>query len=357
MNIIALNSSKNWGGNERWLTSALNGLSRRGHQIHLIKRNKTDHWNGLSSSIETIDAPFTNELSIKTKAIIQNLIKKCNSDILLSTKRKDYVIGAQVKNKANISHVMRLGISRPILKRDIIQRYIISKRVDGIIVNAQSLKSELFNYSFIKNNFNSDKIKCIYNGYDILEGKPTNFNKIKSTLLIRCAGRLTVHKGYDILLSSLNKIKDLNTKYLLEIAGEGPEQKRLEALIKEYNLEPRCKLVGEKKDIVSFFNEADLVVIPSRSEGIPNTLFEAWMVKKPVIATNAGGISEVVDNMKDGIVCEPHSEDLMNVLKNYINNIDDFKEMGLKGYNKLIQSFSMEKMISSLEVYLKGLSG
>ena len=85
MNIIALNSSKNWGGNERWLTSALNGLSSRGHQIHLIKRNKTDHWNGLSSSIGTIDAPFTNELSIKTKAIIQNLIKKCNSDILLST--------------------------------------------------------------------------------------------------------------------------------------------------------------------------------------------------------------------------------------------------------------------------------
>ena len=114
--------------------------------------------------------------------------------------------------------------------------------------------------------------------------------------------------------------------------------------------------MGEKKDIVSFFNEADLVVIPSRSEGIPNTLFEAWMVKKPVITTNAGGISEVVDNMKDGIVCEPHSEDLMNVLKNYINNIDDFKEMGFNGYNKLVQSFSMEKMISSLEAYLKGLS-
>ena len=70
-------------------------------------------------------------------------------------------------------------------------------------------------------------------------------------------------------------------------------------LINNYNLESHCKLVGEKKDVVSFFSEADLVVIPSRSEGIPNTLFEAWMAKKPVIATNAGGTSEVVDNMKD----------------------------------------------------------
>ena len=219
MNIVALNSSKNWGGNERWLTTALNGLSSRGHQIHLIKRHNTDHWNSLSSSVNVIEAPFTNELSIKTKAIIRNTIKERNSDILLSTKRKDYVLGAQIKKKNNISHIMRLGISRPILKRDVIQRYVISKKVDGIIVNAQSLKSELLNYSFIKSNFNTDDIGCIYNGYDITNSKTPKSKKIRSTLLIRSAGRLTIHKGYDILLSALNSINDLQTKYTLEIAG------------------------------------------------------------------------------------------------------------------------------------------
>ena len=144
----------------------------------------------------------------------------------------------------------------------------------------------------------------------------------------------------------------MQTKYTLEIAGEGPEEKRLKALINNYNLESHCKLVGEKKDVVSFFSEADLVVIPSRSEGIPNTLFEAWMAKKPVIATNAGGTSEVVDNMKDGIICEPNSENLMNALKKYLNNRSDYKEIGLNGYNKLVQSFSMDKMTRNLEQYL-----
>ena len=138
MNIVALNSSKNWGGNERWLTTALNGLSSKGHQIHLIKRHNTDHWNSLSSSINVIEAPFTNELSIKTKAIIRNTIKERNSDILLSTKRKDYVLGAQIKKKNNISHIMRLGISRPILKRDVIQRYVISKKVDPCLSETYS---------------------------------------------------------------------------------------------------------------------------------------------------------------------------------------------------------------------------
>ena len=110
MNIVALNSSKNWGGNERWLTTALNGLSTRGHQIYLIKRHNTDHWNSLSASINVIEAPFTNELSIKTKKIIRNTIKERNSDILLSTKRKDYVLGAQIKNKNNISHMLMVNL-------------------------------------------------------------------------------------------------------------------------------------------------------------------------------------------------------------------------------------------------------
>ena len=88
MNIVALNSSKNWGGNERWLTTALNGLSSRGHQIHLIKRHNTDHWNSLSASINVLEAPFTNELSIKTKKIIDHysdciLVQVFSSNLML----------------------------------------------------------------------------------------------------------------------------------------------------------------------------------------------------------------------------------------------------------------------------------
>ena len=354
MNIVALNSSKSWGGNERWLTTALNGLNQKGHSVYLIIRNRTNHWNSLNASIETIEAPFTNELSFKTKSIIKNTIKNKSIDILLSTKRKDYVLGAQIKNKMNIYHIMRLGISRPILKRDIIQRYIISNMVDGIIVNAQSLKKELLSYSFIKNNFNPSKICCIYNGYDTPSIKFHNLDKNRQNILIRAAGRLTTHKGYDILLSSLNLIKNLNVEYKLEIAGDGSLKRELEATIKRYNLQSQCELVGKKNDIVNFFSKADLVVIPSRSEGIPNTLFEAWMSKKPVITTNVGGISEVVDNMKDGIVCEPNSAHLKEALERFFNNSHDFKKMGLNGYNKLIQSFSMEKMTINLEQYLKG---
>ncbi len=167
MNLVALNSSKKWGGNERWLRTAMNCLAENGHFISLVARSNVSHWNNLHPSINIIEAPYTNELSIKTKSIIRKIIAVNDIDIMLSTKRKDYILGAQIKNRANVFHVMRLGISRPILKRDFIQRYIISNQVDGIIVNALALKNELLSYGFINNNFDSDKIACIYNGYSI----------------------------------------------------------------------------------------------------------------------------------------------------------------------------------------------
>ena len=347
MNFVVLNSSKNWGGNERWLTTAVNGLAERGHTINLIIRKNVSHWEKIHPSINLIEAPFTNELSIKTKSIIKELIDS-KTDILLSTKRKDYILAAQIKYSNQITHIMRLGISRPILKRDFIQRYVLSHMVDGIIVNAEALKSELLKYDFIHKNIHIDKIKCIYNGYALSSSKKEqNINKV-SSFCIRSAGRLTTHKGYDMLLKSL---KNLREDIYLEIAGDGPEYSALNSMIKKNNLQKKCKLVGDKKNTIDFFAGADLIVIPSRSEGIPNTLFEAWSVKKPVIATNVGGVSEVVDHKKDGLICEPSVDSIYATISDYIKKQEDYNRLGESGYKKLNDSFSMDRMIDNLENY------
>ena len=347
MNFVVLNSSKNWGGNERWLTTAVNGLAERGHTINLIIRKNVSHWKKIHPSINLVEAPFTNELSIKTKSIIKELIDS-KTDILLSTKRKDYILAAQIKYSNQITHIMRLGISRPILKRDFIQRYVLSHMVDGIIVNAKALKSELLKYDFIHKNIHIDKIKCIYNGYALSSSKKEqNINKA-SSFCIRSAGRLTTHKGYDMLLKSL---KNLREDFYLEIAGDGPEYSALNSMIKKNNLQKKCKLVGDKKNTIDFFAGADLIVIPSRSEGIPNTLFEAWSVKKPVIATNVGGVSEVVDHKKDGLICEPSVDSIYATISDYIKKQEDYNRLGESGYKKLNDSFSMDRMIDNLENY------
>ena len=73
MNIIILNSSKQWGGNERWLISLANGLIKKKHSVFLCIRKGSQHWKNLDEKIKILEAPFTNELSIKTKMILYQI--------------------------------------------------------------------------------------------------------------------------------------------------------------------------------------------------------------------------------------------------------------------------------------------
>ena len=168
------------------------------------------------------------------------------------------------------------------------------------------------------------------------------------SFIVRSAGRLTAHKGYDMLIESL---KNFTTDYCLEIAGEGPEYSALDDLINQYGLQNKCKLVGVRNNTINFFAGADLIVIPSRSEGIPNTLFEAWSAKKPVITTNVGGVPEVVDHKKDGIICEPNVDSIHSAINDFFQEKNIYKDLGKNGYQKLNRNFSMKHMIDELENY------
>ena len=89
----------------------------------------------------------------------------------------------RVKKEMNIPHIIRLGISRKILKRDLLQRRLFKKRVDGIIVNARALKDELLDYSFVRRNIKKDNIIAVYNGYQFPRVKSRKKLKSKKIIL------------------------------------------------------------------------------------------------------------------------------------------------------------------------------
>ena len=350
MNIIILNSSKQWGGNERWLVSLANGLIKKKHSVFLCVRKGSEHWKNLDDKIKILEAPFTNELSIKTKMILCKCIKKNKIDLILSTKRKDYFIGGRVKKEMNIPHIIRLGISRKILKRDLLQRRLFKKRVDGIIVNARALKDELLDYSFVRRNIKKDNILAVYNGYQFSRVNSKRNAKSKK-IIFRSAGRLTFQKGYDFLISTAISLQEQKKDFVIEIAGDGPEKKSLKKMIKTNSLEDRISLYGEVENVIEFFSLSDIVIIPSRSEGIPNTLFEAWHAKKPVVLTRVGGVGEVVTHNFNGLVCEPEQQDINEKIIQASALDSNIKELGREGYRTLNKSFTIDTMIERLEKF------
>jgi glycosyltransferase involved in cell wall biosynthesis len=107
--------------------------------------------------------------------------------------------------------------------------------------------------------------------------------------LVLAAGRLVQAKGFDLLLAAWRAVPAP-----LWIAGEGPQRSRLEALIHDYGLQDRVKLLGQRDDIDALMQAADLLVLPSRREGFPYVLLEALHHRLPVVATRVPGAVDVL---------------------------------------------------------------
>ncbi len=127
-------------------------------------------------------------------------------------------------------------------------------------------------------------------------------------------GRLHAVKDHAFLLRACSQLGQRGLDFQCEIAGEGPERRSLERLIREYGLDETVRLIGyvprEQQD--SLYRRADVVVLTSRSEGIPLVLMEAMARGKIVVAPAITGIPELVVAGQTGFLYEPGSvEDLV----------------------------------------------
>ena len=119
-------------------------------------------------------------------------------------------------------------------------------------------------------------------------------------ILIGSVGRLHEQKGYDDLIRAARLIVDERPNVRFAIAGDGPMRADLEALIRSLNLVERFQLCGFRNDVSNFVSALDLFVSSSRWEGLPIAVVESMLLRRPVVATDVGGVAEVVKSGATG---------------------------------------------------------
>ena len=131
-----------------------------------------------------------------------------------------------------------------------------------------------------------------------------------ATRVLLSVGRLSREKGHADLIQAFPKMMELagNSPLRLIIVGEGSERPRIEELCRNLRLTDVVILAGQQDDINPYYSTADVFVLPSHSEGCPNVLLEAMAAGVPVVATDVGGIPEVVTNGRDAILVKKHDQ-------------------------------------------------
>lgn len=120
-------------------------------------------------------------------------------------------------------------------------------------------------------------------------------------------GRLSPEKGVDVFLQACRTLVDRGVKFTAVIAGDGPARVALEQLRDALGLAAHVGFLGTTVNIERVYASIDLLVIPSRSEGLPNVMLEALRADVPVVATRVGAIPEVLESTLAGVIVPPGS--------------------------------------------------
>ena len=123
--------------------------------------------------------------------------------------------------------------------------------------------------------------------------------------LVLTVARLSYEKGLDVLIDAAAHVRDHVPDARYVVVGDGPLRDTLQRRITAAGLENVVRLVGFRKDISTILSAADLFVLPSLSEGMPNAVLEAYAAGLPVVTTSAGGLSEAVAHEVSGLLVSP----------------------------------------------------
>lgn len=156
-------------------------------------------------------------------------------------------------------------------------------------------------------------------------------------------GRLSHEKGVDIFLEAASMVQE---PFVAAVIGEGTDRTLLETMAAERGLSERVRFTGRMDPIGPAYRWADLVVIPSRSEGMPNVLLEAILQGRPVVATDVGNISEIIGETGMGTLVPPESpaalaEAIASRIRNQAFSIDANER------EAVLQTYSLQRRLEA----------
>lgn len=238
--------------------------------------------------------------------------------------------------------------------------------IDPLVHRYIPLSADLERYLTEAVRVNSNKITRICNGVDTEKFMPPgNSGKIRlpeplrNKMIIGTVGRMEVVKDQLNLVTAYLRLLErdpaLKDSTALVLVGDGTQRGYLENLLAETKFKDNVWFAGNRTDVPDILAAMDLFVLPSKAEGISNTLLEAMATGLAVVATDVGGNAELVAPGSTGmLVPKEDSTALAQALFDYVSQPERLRAHGKAARGRAVESFSLDKMVSEYQkVYQK----
>lgn len=360
MNICLIITGLGVGGAETQVTSLADAFSEKGHSVLLLVLTGEAIIHPKDSRVRTILLRSQKSPISLTKCYFRarQLIKLFKPDVVHS-----HMVHANI-----FARLLRLTTPMPKLvctahstNEGGILCTLSYRLTDWLADVSTNVSDEAVACYVKKKAVRSGRMVTIYNGVDtdkfifspssrIRMRKELNIaNNVKVFLAV---GRLSPAKDYPNLLKAFSKVMNRDALSMLLIAGMGPLENSLKLYAKELGEEKNVRFLGVRNDVSSLMSLADIFVLSSKYEGFGLVVAEAMACERVVVATNCGGVAEVLGT--EGILVPTSDADELasGMVTATGFNSDEYREKGIHARNRIIEKYSLNAMVLQwLKIY------
>lgn len=368
MNILFMNDCRGVGGGEKWVVPTAMKLQERGHTISI--GCPTGAWlqkQALKLGMRCLT--YLHEACFVPQLIwaVRDFVLEEEIDVIFCT-----LLG--YRNEARIlTHALReAGRGIILLKMGLPPwegltaahlGYGLEECVKKVTVVAHTIKTSI---QETMKEIHPDRIRVCYEGVDLSRYDSDKYSHLYSAqvrsehgidvnnTVLATIARLDPGKGHEYLLQTAARVIKKHPTVTFIIAGDGSEKARIEKMAQALRISEHVVFTGFVDDIARLLSSVDLLIHPSLAEGLSNSVMEAMAMAKPVVATDVGGMSELIVHGETGLMVPPmDSERLTEATLELLTDKNRMNAMGAAGRRRVEAHFNREVQVKVLEDFLQ----
>ncbi|MCF6138730.1 glycosyltransferase family 4 protein [Pseudalkalibacillus berkeleyi] len=339
------------------------GLARRGHHVTVIANEKGPLFDELNqNNIACIEIPELRRtihpyFDLRALYKIRSVLKQANPHLLAIHSTKAGVIGRILGQQLKIptiftAHGWSFSEGIPERKR---RMYIYLERLIGRISQGIITVSD-YDYQLALQHdiLPENKLQTIYNGIPDIK-RPLSSQRNMGPPTIVMVARFAYPKDHLTVIKALEKLGHMRWK--LSLVGDGPRLSDMKSIVKKSKISDRVTFMGAIRHVNQVLNDSDIFVLMSKHEGLPISIIEGMRSGLPIVASNVGGVKEMVrDNWNGYLIPEGDVDTLAIKLSTLISNQELMLKMGEFSRKRYEERFTYDRMFSDTLNYYKKIS-
>jgi glycosyltransferase involved in cell wall biosynthesis len=351
---LHIDTARTWRGGQNQVLLTVNGLREIGQRAALVAHPDGELRKRSAEGLELVPLAPKSEMDFTAAWRLNRVIKKLQPDVIHAHDAHGVAMAglALSLGASSAKHgEPPLVVSRRVdfhLRGNSFSKWK-HRQVDCFIAASEAIRQML-----ISDGVPEERTITVHEGIDIehVVGAPLvdvhhAFFLPHGAPIVGNVAALVPHKGQRHLIEAAHIVVQKLPDVRFVILGEGELREALERQVKEYHLEKHVLLPGFRTDVLGCLKSFDLFVMSSVTEGLGTSLLDAMACARPIVATEAGGIPEVVSHGITGLLVPPRDHAAMAAaIIALINDKTRRQQMGDAGFARVNEKFSVERMIA-----------